>query len=189
MKNNDTIVKTDDQPTRLLWVDVETTGLDPMRDDLLEIGLLCTTPDLEPMDDGYHSVIRHVGPVDGFIQRMHGPNGLLGECRAKDARDGFTVMLEARDYIQTQLDAEYRLIPAGSSVNFDRRFLDANMPGLLDGCSHRSFDVSVLYEAIRMWNPEKLPDTVKTTDHRVMHCLKDSLAYAQAYRRLLCSMR
>ena len=146
---------TDDRPTRLLWVDTETTGLDPRTDPILEIGMIATGPDLEPVDDGFHTVVHWDGEPSGFIRAMHGPNGL----------------------------------PAGSTVRFDRDMIDSWMPGVLDGCSHRSLDVSALYEAVRMWNPTVLPDMAKTTDHRVMHCLADTLRFAREHRRLICSIR
>lgn len=39
-----------------------------------------------------------------------------------------------------------------------------------------------------MWNPAILPDMEPSTDHRVMHCLADTLRYARAYRGLICSI-
>ena len=66
--------------------------------------------------------------------------------------------------------------------------IDSWMPGVLDGCSHRSLDISAVCEAVRMWNPAILPDMEPSTDHRVMHCLADTLRYARAYRGLICSI-
>ena len=180
---------TDDRPTRLLWVDTETTGLDPRTDPILEIGMIATGPDLEPVDDGFHTVVHWDGEPSGFIRAMHGPNGLLAECAHPSAPGMFAAALSARDYVETQLDAGVRLLPAGSTVRFDRDMIDSWMPGVLDGCSHRSLDVSALYEAVRMWNPTVLPDMAKTTDHRVMHCLADTLRFAREHRRLICSIR
>lgn len=114
--------------TTLLWIDVETDGLDPERGHLLEVGLLATGSDLEPLDGGVFSPIRFDGPVDAFIGRMHGPNGLLAECRTAPEAD----------------------------------------------------------EASRLWAPDvraARPD--RTTDHRVRHCLADSIALARHYKEAL----
>lgn len=70
----------DDKPVRLLWVDTETTGLDPHKDPILEIGMIATGPDLKPVDDGFHTTVHWDGKPSEFIQGMHGPNGLLAEC-------------------------------------------------------------------------------------------------------------
>lgn len=143
---------TTDKPTRLLWMDVETTGLDTQHDRILEIGLIVTDDNLIPLDEGFHSIIRYSGETSEFITAMHTPNGLL----------------------------------AGSSLRFDRDIIAHTWPHLLDGCSHRSFDVSVFYEAACLWSPtiaQNAPES--TTDHRVMHCLADSLAYARYYKKAL----
>ena len=65
----------------LLWIDVETTGLDPDSDALLEIGMLYTDGGLHPIDAPLDLVLRWDGTPDDFIKGMHGPNGLLAECR------------------------------------------------------------------------------------------------------------
>ncbi|KAA8826973.1 oligoribonuclease [Bifidobacterium myosotis] len=182
---------TDERPTLLLWVDTETTGLDPRRDPILEVGMIATDADLNPLDDGFHTVVHWEGEPSDFIRGMHGPNGLLAECSHPSAPGMFAAALSARDYVEAHLDGDaHRLLPAGSTVRFDRDMLDSWMPGVLDGCSHRSLDVSALYEAIRMWNPAALPDTtaLKTTNHRVMRCLADTLRYAAAYREAICRL-
>lgn len=61
----------------LLWVDVETTGLDPSHGAILEIGMRWTDTRLDRLDGGFSTPVAYAGPVDGFIERMHGPNGLL----------------------------------------------------------------------------------------------------------------
>ena len=60
------------------------------------------------------------------------------------------------------------------------------MPGLLDGCHHRVFDVSALDEMMRAWKPglwEARP--AHETRHRVADCLAGSLALARYYRGAL----
>lgn len=178
----------DDKPVRLLWVDTETTGLDPRKDPILEIGMIATGPDLKPVDDGFHTTVHWDGKPSEFIQGMHGPNGLLAECAHPSAPNMFAAALSARDYVARHLDQGVRLLPAGSTVRFDRNMIDSWMPGVLDGCSHRSLDISAVCEVVRMWNPAVLPDMEPSTDHRVMHCLADTLRYARAYRGLICSI-
>lgn len=170
--------------TTLLWIDVETDGLDPERGHLPEVGLLATGSDLEPLDGGVFSPIRFDGPVDAFIGRMHGPNGLLAECRTAPEAD--EVAGRCRAYVARHLARSTDVLVAGSSVSFDRRWLDRHMPGLLDGLGHRSLDVSAVDEASRLWAPDvraARPD--RTTDHRVRHCLADSIALARHYKEAL----
>lgn len=176
---------TTDKPTRLLWMDVETTGLDTQHDRILEIGLIVTDDNLTPLDEGFHSIIRYSGETSEFITAMHTPNGLLAECAAPGAPTLPEAGEQARAYVSRWLESS-RLLPAGSSLRFDRDIISHTWPHLLDGCSHRSFDVSVFYEAACLWSPtiaQNAPES--TTDHRVMHCLADSLAYARYYKKAL----
>lgn len=61
----------DDKPVRLLWVDTETTGLDPRKEPILEISMIATGPDLKPVDDGFHTTVHWEGKPSEFIQGMH----------------------------------------------------------------------------------------------------------------------
>lgn len=171
--------------TTLLWIDVETDGLDPERDHLLEVGLLATGSDLEPLDGGVFSPIRFDGPVDAFIGRMHGPTACWRNAGRRRRRTK-EVAGWCRAYVARHLARSADMLVAGSSVSFDRRWLDRHMPGLLDGLGHRSLDVSAVDEASRLWAPDvrgARPD--RTTDHRVRHCLADSIALARHYKEAL----
>ena len=69
-------------PTHLLFTDLETTGLDPLQDDIIEAGFVLTTTDLTPVD-----LVRNlVRPTPAAMARllasdalvrMHSANGLL----------------------------------------------------------------------------------------------------------------
>lgn len=72
-----------DKPDMLLWMDVETTGLDPDHDRILEVELRCTDMKGVLCVGGFHRVIglkgRKASVTDGNIKawRMHCANGLL----------------------------------------------------------------------------------------------------------------
>lgn len=169
--------------TLLLWVDVETTGLDPSHGAILEIGMRWTDTGLDRLDGGFSTPVAYAGPVDGFIERMHGPNGLLTACARPGAPTPDEAARLARAYVESRLSDGVRVLAAGASVRFDRDWLDALMPGVLEGVHHRSLDVSALDEAARMWAPltwAARPE--RTTDHRVDSCLDDELRLAAYYR-------
>lgn len=127
--------------------------------------------------------VAYAGPVDGFIERMHGPNGLLAACARPGAPTSDEAARLARAYVASRLSDGVRVLAAGASVRFDRDWLDTRMPGVLSGVHHRSLDVSALDEAARMWAPltwAARPE--RTTDHRVDSCLDDELRLAAYYR-------
>lgn len=163
---------------KLLWIDVETTGLDFENDALLEIGMAYTDADLDPIGEPLDIILRWEGTPDPFITDMHGANGLLDACRTGlDPEEAYRI---ARGYAH-----RHKALVAGSSVRFDRTMLDAHDPRILAGLDHRSLDVSALDEAARLWNPEyRTHRPERTTDHRCLHCLADSIALARHYKRL-----
>lgn len=169
--------------TLLLWVDVETTGLDPSHGAILEIGMRWTDTRLDRLDGGFSTPVAYAGPVDGFIERMHGPNGLLAAWARPGAPTSDEAARLARAYVASRLSDGVRVLAAGASVRFDRDWLDTRMPGVLSGVHHRSLDVSALDEAARMWAPltwAARPE--RTTDHRVDSRLDDELRLAAYYR-------
>ena len=169
--------------TLLLWVDVETTGLDPSHGAILEIGMRWTDAGLDRLDDGFSTPVAYDGPVDGFIARMHGPNGLLAACSSPGAPAPDEAARRARAYVESRLSDGARVLAAGASARFDRDWLDMLMPGVLSGVHHRSLDVSALDEAACMWAPLTwAARPVRTTDHRVDSCLDDELRLAAYYR-------
>lgn len=72
-----------DKPDMLLWMDVETTGLDPDHDRILEVELRCTDMRGVRCVGGFHRVIglqgRKASITDGNLKawRMRCTNGLL----------------------------------------------------------------------------------------------------------------
>lgn len=70
-------------PDRLVWIDCEMTGLDLSVDELVEIAVIVTDFDLEPLDEGLSIVIRPdttaLENMGDFVRSMHETSGLLTE--------------------------------------------------------------------------------------------------------------
>lgn len=172
--------------TVLLFVDVETTGLDPKVDRLLEVSLHATDEQLTPLDSGLHIVLHDDGSVDDTISSMHSPNGLLLECRQATITLPQTELL-VRNYCK-RFD---HILLAGSTVGFDRAFLDEKFHQVTRGAnfSHRALDISAIDEAMKAWNPDMLQyRPKKTTNHRTERCLADTLRLAKFYQQALATL-
>lgn len=164
----------------LLWIDVETTGLNPYEDTLLEIGMLHTDTNLNPIGQPLDLILHWDGQPSPFIQTMHKPNGLLDAC--KTGLDPEEAYRQAREYAH-QYD---NTLIAGNTIRFDRLMLDTHDPHILKNLNHRSLDISSLNEAARLWNPQQYANRPeKTTNHRSLNCLKDSLTLARHYQQLI----
>jgi oligoribonuclease len=180
----------------LLWTDIETTGLDECRDAVLEIGMQATDWDLHPLDQGMRVVVRPSRwwwrrlRMSAYCRHMHTVNRLIDEVDAGGAHT-FSRSEAASTVIEYIAKHSKQGLPllAGSSVDFDRRFL-RRMHFLghsaLEGVSHRIVDVSVLDEIARHRYPDVYahrPD--RTTNHRVTNCLHDSMNLYSYYQQHL----
>src|SRR5687767_6697304 len=162
------------------------TGLDVVRDTIVEIAVLVTDVELEPLDDGIDLVV-HQPPealeaMDDFVRKMHTKSGLLPAIGASEVSlddAGAAALAYVKQHVP-----EPRTAPlCGNSIGVDRRFLDRYLPDL-DGFLHyRSIDVSSLKELCRRWYPEaykKRPGKAET--HRALDDVRESIAELRYYR-------
>ena len=170
---------------RLVWIDLEMTGLDIRRHVIVEIAVLVTGADLVALDDGIDIVV-HQPPealveMDDYVTTMHTRSGLLPEIAASTVTlaDAGAAALE---YVGGHV-AEGAAPVCGNSIGVDRRFLDAHLPAL-DGFLHyRNIDVSTLKELCRRWAPEvyrKRPN--KQEAHRALADIHESIVELAYYR-------
>jgi oligoribonuclease len=171
---------------RLVWLDLEMTGLDVTRHTIVEIAVLVTDAQLQPLDEGIDIVVHQdaaaLAEMDDFVRNMHTRSGLLGQIEAS------TVTLDAAGtqalaYVRRHV-AEAATAPlCGNSIGVDRRFLDRYLPEL-DGYVHyRSIDVSTLKELCRRWYPDaykRRPS--KKEAHRALADVTESIAELAYYR-------
>lgn len=149
-------------PERLVWIDVETTGLDPERHALLEIAVVVTDSELNILADPYTtpvvpttdvSAALSLGTMDDVVLNMHISSGLLNDLSVGGLPTD-EAEAEALDYVRRYVPVA-RVAPlAGSSVGFDRSFLVRQMPDLARHLHYRNVDVSTVKELASRWYPE-----------------------------------
>ena len=173
------------QHDRLVWIDLEMTGLSPESDEIVEIAAIVTEADLTEIDPGVSFVIKPgdkaLTHMDDFVTNMHTESGLITEIP-----DGLS-LADAQDkvltYIKEHIPEEGKGQLAGSSVYVDRGFLAKYMPQIDNYLHYRLIDVSSIKELSRRWYPKvyfNTPD--KTGNHRALADIRESIAELRYYR-------
>lgn len=169
---------------RLVWIDLEMTGLDPETCTIVEIATIVTAEDLSVVAEGPSIVIHHseetLSTMSAEVLAMHQKNGLIERIRASK-----TSLLSACEQTVAFLleHVEPKTSPlCGNSVWKDRQFLDRYMPAIPALLHYRTIDVSTLKELVRRWYPPELKAPQKRETHRALDDIRESIVELAWYR-------
>ena len=173
----------------LVWIDCEMTGLDLVRDKLIEVAVLVTDSDLKVLDPGLDLVIHAddealAGMAD-VVTEMHAKSGLTDAVRASTL-----TVAEAEQQVLAYVKRfvpERRTAPlCGNSIGTDRGFLARDMPELDDHLHYRMVDVSSVKELARRWFPRVyFAQPQKGLAHRALADIIESVRELAYYRKTL----
>jgi len=171
---------------RLVWVDLEMTGLDVEHDVIVEIACIVTDASLEALDDGVQLVVHAdadtLARMGDFVREMHTKSGLLPEISASSV-DVAAAQAATLEYVKQHVPAASTAPLCGNSIGTDRRFLARYMTDLDEYLHYRSIDVSSLKELCRRWYPaiyRKRPG--KAEHHRALADIRESIEELRFYR-------
>nr|WP_286982802.1 oligoribonuclease [Corynebacterium sp. UBA5992] len=183
MHNTDIAFKND----RLVWIDLEMTGLDPQRHVIVEVAAIITDANLNIVGEGIDVVVHaseeELAQMDDFVTKMHAHSGLDKEIRASK-----TTLKEAEDavlaLVEEHCDPEHPAPLAGNSIATDRTFIRAYMPRLDKALHYRMIDVSTIKELSRRWYPRAYYNQPeKGMAHRALQDIIESIRELDFYRR------
>ena len=172
---------------RLVWIDLEMTGLDPERHVIVEVAAVVTDAELTILDEGLdlvvHATEEQLGQMDDFVTEMHANSGL-----DKEIRESTVTIEEAEEavlrLVEKHCDPNHPAPLAGNSIATDRTFIRAYMPRLDKALHYRMIDVSTIKELARRWHPRAYynqPD--KGMAHRALQDIIESIRELDFYRR------
>ena len=171
----------------LVWLDLEMTGLEPSRDQILEIATLVTDSDLNILAEGpviaIHQPEAVLVAMDAWNQEHHGASGLLARVRAS-RHDLRAAEEESLAFLQAWVPAGKSPL-CGNSICQDRRFLARSMPRLEAWFHYRNLDVSSLKILAQRWAPAVAEAFKKTNAHRALDDIRESIAELRHYREHL----
>lgn len=177
-------------PNRLIWIDLEMTGLKPDVDRILEMAIVVTDHALDTVAQSPVYVVHQSDPVleamDAWNQGTHGRTGLIPRVRAAVATEA-DVEAEALAFLREHVPAKASPM-CGNSICQDRRFLARYMPALEDWFHYRNLDVSTLKELARRWKPEVVKGIPKEGKHEALADVHESIAELRYYRQHLLKL-
>ena len=169
---------------RLIWIDLEMTGLDTGADSILEIATVVTDSQLNVLAEGPELAIAHplaaLEAMDDWNRNQHRGSGLWQ--RVLDSEVGIA-QAEARTVAFLNQWVPAKASPmCGNSICQDRRFLHRLMPRLEQYFHYRNLDVSTLKELARRWRPELHAAFKKHQKHTALADVEESIEELVYYR-------
>lgn len=169
---------------RLVWLDMEMTGLDPEKERIIEVAVVVTEPDLTVVAEGpvlvIHQPAEIMDAMDNWNRSTHGKSGLTDKVRASTLNES-----DAEDLLIAFLS---QYVPLGKSplcgntVSQDRRFMFKYMPRLEQFFHYRTIDVSTIKELARRWRPALLKGFEKRSKHQALADIYESIDELRYYR-------
>jgi oligoribonuclease len=177
-------------PNRLIWIDMEMTGLNPDSDRIIEIALLVTDAQLEVVAAGPVRVVHQpdevLAAMDSWNTGVHGKSGLVEKVKASTL-DEAAVEAQMLAFLAEHVPSGVSPM-CGNSICQDRRFLARWMPKLETWFHYRNLDVSTLKELVRRWKPEAAKGLKKESKHEAMADILDSIEELKFYRKTVMTI-
>ncbi len=171
-------------PTNLLWLDMEMTGLSPDTDRIIELAIVVTDADLNTVAEGPVLVVHQpdevMNAMDSWNKGTHGKSGLIDRVKASQLDEAAA---EAQMLAFVRQHVPERTSPmCGNSICQDRRFLARYMPQLEAFFHYRNLDVSTLKELAKRWRPGLAEAFKKSNRHEALADIYESIDELKYYR-------
>jgi oligoribonuclease len=171
---------------KILWVDLEMTGLDPVEDRILEVAAIATDWDFKEI--ATYEAAKKVGPKlvekrmkvgkDFWDAHPQARDQLVRQNESADAKNGRTVENELLEFLDEHFESDTPVLLAGNSIHQDRRFI-VNEWGRLDARLHyRMLDVTAWKVVMEGKFKKKF---AKPEEHRALGDIRGSIMELKYY--------
>jgi oligoribonuclease len=171
-------------PNRLIWIDMEMTGLKPETDRIIEVALVITDADLVTVVEApvwvVHQDLSVMDGMDAWNRSTHGRSGLIDRV-LESTLDEAAVEAQALAFLREYVPPKASPM-CGNSICQDRRFLARWMPALEEWFHYRNLDVSTLKELCRRWRPDLMKGIPKEGKHEALADVHESIMELRYYR-------
>jgi len=166
-------------PSKIVWLDLEMTGLNPQKHRITEVAAIVTDWDfaeLASFEAVVHQPPHVLAEMDDWPRRQHGISGLLEKIPSgmpeKDAE------AEVLRLVKAYFKPDEPVLLAGNSIHTDRQFIRHWWPQLEARLHYRMLDVS-------SWKVVMIGkygiEFSKAESHRALDDIRESIAELQYY--------
>ena len=173
----------DDKSQRMVWIDLEMTGLDIEKESIIEIATVITDSELNIIAQGPNLAVsvseELLAGMDEWNTTHHNQSGLVERIR----HEGVSIseaQQQTLEFLKQWVNPKTAPL-CGNSVWNDRRFLDKEMPLVADYLHYRMVDVSTIKELARRWYP-KVDKYRKKLSHLALDDILESIEELQYFR-------
>jgi oligoribonuclease len=168
---------------RLIWIDLEMTGLSPEINQIIEIATVVTDKHLNVIANGpvlaIHAEQKALDLMDNWNQKHHRASGLYQRVQA--SRVSMTQAEQMTiDFLKVFVEPNTSPI-CGNSICMDKQFLNRYMPALSNFFHYRQIDVSSFKEIIKRWYPNG-SQFEKHSKHLALSDIYDSIEELKFYQ-------
>lgn len=171
-------------PSNLIWVDMEMTGLIPEQDVVIEIATIVTDTQLNTLAEGpviaLHQSDARLAGMDEWNTTHHTRSGLVDRVKAS-TYDEQRATQETTEFLQ-QWVPQGASPMCGNTICQDRRFMARHLPQLEAYFHYRNLDVSTLKILMQRWRPELESGFTKTGTHLALDDIRESINEMRYYR-------
>ncbi len=167
---------------KLLWVDLEMTGLDPVEDRILEVAAIATDWDFNEI--ATYEAVKKVGPtlmkkrmVGTFWDKYDDVRKAL-QAQNEHGKNGRIVENELLAFIEEHFNAATPIILAGNSIHQDRKFIENEWSRLNGALHYRMLDVSA-WKVV--FDGKYKKRFAKPEEHRAMEDIRGSIMELKYY--------
>ncbi len=171
--------------SNMIWIDLEMTGLDTQRDYIIEIASIVTDKNLNILEEGPNLVIKQpdevLNAMDEWNTDHHNRSGLVQKVKESNITESIAEK-QTIEFLSKYVPKGIAPL-CGNTICQDRRFLARCMPDLEAFCHYRSIDVSSIRELGKRWYFEDVDNFQKSSNHRALDDIRDSINELKYYRK------
>ncbi|MDB5166946.1 MAG: Oligoribonuclease [Candidatus Saccharibacteria bacterium] len=165
---------------KILWIDLEMTGLDTSKDVILEIAAIVTDwefKELATFEEIVHQSDRTLETMNEWSINQHGISGLTEKVRSAK-KSSEQVEDDLLKFVDKNFEKDVPILLAGNSIHMDRRFIETQWKRVDAKLHYRMLDVSAWKVVFENKFKKKF---AKPEEHRALGDIRGSIEELKYY--------